>query len=141
MRFPIGFEQWPTDANELMIRLKFYWSRSTWLLIGLLIATPAHASERALRWSELAVVAGHAFDAASSQRCLGSGRCHETNAWLARYDDPIRFTAAKLTIAGVQLWATRKLAESGHARLAIVANVAIGSGFTALAVRNTKVGK
>jgi hypothetical protein len=90
--------------------------------------------------SEWAVLAGHAFDAAATQRCLGSGRCREVNPWLARYDSPVRFTAAKMTVAGLQLWAVRRLRPS-HPRLATVTNYAIAAGFTAIAVRNERVGR
>jgi hypothetical protein len=29
----VDFNHWPADANELLIRLKFYWSRNTWLVV------------------------------------------------------------------------------------------------------------
>jgi hypothetical protein len=29
----IDFDAWPTDANDLLCRLKGWWSRSTWLLV------------------------------------------------------------------------------------------------------------
>lgn len=29
----MNLNAWPTDANELLLRLQFYWSRSTWLLV------------------------------------------------------------------------------------------------------------
>ena len=90
--------------------------------------------------SEYAVVTGHALDLASTQRCLGSGRCHEANPWLARYSNPLTFTAAKFAVAGVGLWVVRKV-QPRHPRLAAVANYAVGAGFSALAIRNQRIGK
>ena len=93
----------------------------------------------AYRASELAVLTGHAFDLAASQRCLGAGSCHEMNPWLARYSSPTRFTAAKFSLAIVQLWTMRKLKEHGHPKLALAANLAMAGGFTALGFRNERL--
>jgi len=93
----------------------------------------------AYRASELAVLTGHAFDLAATQHCLSAGTCREMNPWLARYSSPTRFTAGKFGIAIVQLWATRKLREGGHPKLAIVTNFAIAGGFTALGIRNERL--
>lgn len=93
----------------------------------------------AYRASELAVLTGHAFDLAATQRCLGAGSCHEMNPWLARYSSPTRFTAAKFSLALVQLWTMRKLKEHGHPKIALAANFAIAGGFTALGFRNERL--
>lgn len=93
----------------------------------------------AYRASELAVLTGHAFDLAATQRCLGAGSCHEMNPWLARYSSPTRFTAAKFSLALVQLWMMRKLKEHGHSKIALAANFAIAGGFTALGMRNERL--
>jgi hypothetical protein len=29
----MDFTTWPVDGNDLTVRLKAYWSRSTWLLV------------------------------------------------------------------------------------------------------------
>lgn len=90
--------------------------------------------------SEYANVVGNALDLASTQRCLGSGRCRETNPALARFSDPLAFTAAKFGVSGLGLWATRKL-HASHPRWATVINFGIGGAFSAIAIRNTRVGK
>ena len=101
------------------------------------VASPRFAY--AYRASELAVLTGHAFDLAATQHCLGAGTCREMNPWLARYSSPTRFTAGKFGVAIVQLWATRKLREAGHPKIAIVTNFAIAGGFTALGIRNERL--
>lgn len=111
------------------------------LLVLLLLPVTASAQDRVYALSEWAVLTGHALDAAATQNCIGAGRCRELNPWLARYDSPVRFTAAKFVVGGGQLWAMRKLRAAGHPRWALVANFAIGSAFTAIAIRNQKVGK
>ena len=39
----VDLDEWPTDSNDLMIRLQDYWSHTTWLLDG---RTPAYADLR-----------------------------------------------------------------------------------------------
>ena len=90
--------------------------------------------------SEWAVLGAHAADIAATQRCLGSGKCHELNPWLARYSSPVTFTAAKVGVAGLQLWAVRKLKPS-HPKLATLTNYAIAAAFTSIAIRNERIGK
>jgi hypothetical protein len=90
--------------------------------------------------SELANVVGNALDLSSTQRCLGAGRCVETNPFLLRFDDPLTFAAAKFGIAGFGLWATRKL-HASHPVWASVINFGIGGAFSAIAIRNTRIGK
>ena len=88
--------------------------------------------------SEAVAVTGHAADLASTQHCLGAGRCHELNPLLARYDNPVAFSVAKFSVVSLQLWAVRKMRPT-HPRLAILTNIAIGSGFLALGLHNQKV--
>ncbi len=113
------------------------------LLLTILLALSANqvqADDAIFAVSEFANVMGNGLDLASTQRCLGSGRCHETNPALARFDDPLVFTAAKFGVAGIGLWATRKL-HTSHPTIASIVNFAIGGAFTSLAIHNTRVGK
>ena len=110
------------------------------VLLLLLWASPVAAQDKLFTVSEWAVLGSHALDAAATQHCLGSGKCHELNPWLARYNSPVRFTAAKVGVAGLQLWAVRKLRPS-HPKLATVTNYAIAAGFSAIAIRNERIGR
>ncbi len=115
-------------------------ARLSSLLILLLWAAPVQAQDKLFTVSEWAVLGSHALDSAATQHCLGSGKCHELNPWLARYSSPVRFTAAKVGIAGLQLWAVRKLKPS-HPKLATLTNYLIAGGFTAIAIRNERIGQ
>ena len=107
--------------------------------LTLAFCRPAHAQSKAFVVSEWAVLAGHGLDAAATQHCIGAGRCRELNPWLGRYDSPVTFTAAKFGVAGLQLWAVRKLRPS-HPRLATMSNYLIAAGFTSIALRNQRIG-
>jgi hypothetical protein len=89
--------------------------------------------------SEWAVLTAHSMDVASTQRCLGAGRCTELNPLLARYESPVTFTAAKFGLAAAQLWATRRMKRT-HPKIATVANFAIAAAFTSIAIRNVRIG-
>lgn len=115
-------------------------ARFSSVLLFVLLAAPVQAQDKLFTVSEWAVLGSHALDAAATQHCLGSGKCHELNPWLARYNSPVRFTAAKVTVAGLQLWAVRKLRPT-HPKLAILTNYAIAAGFTAIAIRNERIGR
>ena len=106
----------------------------------LVCAAPAHAQGKVFTVSEWAVLGAHALDASATQRCVGSGRCRELNPYLARFDQPVAFTGAKVGLAWVQLWTVRKIRPT-HPRLATVANYAIALGFGALAFRNERIGQ
>ena len=108
--------------------------------VVLVSAAPLSAQDRAFTVSEWAVLGAHALDASATQRCVGSGRCRELNPYLARFDQPVAFTGAKVGLAWVQLWAVRKIRPT-HPRLATVANYAIALGFGALAFRNERIGQ
>jgi hypothetical protein len=109
------------------------------VLCALLSATTAHAETPF--WydaSEVVTVLGHSADLAATQRCLGSGRCHETNPWLLRFQRPTGFALAKMSVASVGLWATRKIPNK---TIGAIVNYSIGVGFCAIAVRNERVGR
>lgn len=122
--------------------------RRVWFCLCLLVAAPVAAQspwgspDRGLLFdlSEGSVVMGHALDLAATVDCRATRRCQEANPWLARYERPIPFTLAKFGVAGLGLWATRKL-HARHPRLATLANYTIGAGFSALAIRNTRIGQ
>jgi hypothetical protein len=98
------------------------------------------AQDTPFRFSLVAAVAAHGSDLASTENCLGSGRCRELNPWLARFDNPATFGAVKMGVAALSLWGTAKLHES-HPRWAIAVNVAQAVGFSLVAARNARVGK
>lgn len=106
----------------------------------LVCAAPAHAQGKVFTVSEWAVLGAHALDASATQRCVGSGRCRELNPYLARFDQPVAFTSAKVGLAWVQLWAVRKIRPT-HPRLATATNYALALGFGALAIRNERIGQ
>jgi hypothetical protein len=111
------------------------------LLLLALLAVPASVEAQTIfHLSEAVAITGHASDLAATQHCLGAGRCHELNPFLARYDNPVAFSVAKFSVVSLQLWAVRKLRPT-HPKLAVAANVAIGSGFLALGVRNQRVSR
>lgn len=99
----------------------------------------AGVRERAYAATEYLALTGQAIDATATQRCRGAGTCHELNPWLARYDNPVSFTAAKFGVASLQLWAMRKLKAAGHPRWAAATNIATGIGFGWLGVRNYRL--
>lgn len=117
--------------------------RAALCVLLLLWAAPASAQtfDRIYTASEWAVLAGHSMDIASTQRCLGSGRCRELNPWLARVESPVGFTAAKFGLAAAQLIVTRRMKAAGHPKWAAVTNYAIAAGFVGLAMRNQSVGR
>lgn len=111
-----------------------------WLSASSVWAQP-WAPPKAYTLSEWSVLSAHALDAATTQRCLGSGRCQELNPWLARYESPVAFTAAKFGLVAGQLWITRKLARDGHPTLAQAVNWTMVGIFTSLAIHNERVGQ
>jgi hypothetical protein len=90
-----------------------------------------------LKFSFVVAIAGHGADLASTEHCLGANTCRELNPWLARYDNPALFGAAKMGVAGVsEVW-LYDLSKS-HPKLAFVANLAIGATFTGIAAHNAR---
>lgn len=108
------------------------------LVLFVCVAVPAHAEDRLLRISEAVAIIGHGADLASTQHCLGAGRCRELNPWLARYNNPVGFAVAKMGVASVGLWATSKIPNK---TLAAIVNFGVGSAFLAIAVRNSQVAR
>jgi hypothetical protein len=106
----------------------------------ILLSASVRAEDRPLWYdaSEAVAVVGHSIDLASTQRCLGSGRCRELNPWLGRFDNPVAFAAAKMTVASVGLWATRKIPNK---TLGAVVNYGIGAAFVAIGARNERIGR
>ena len=111
-------------------------------ILGLLLlcgaARSASGQDNAFRASLVAVVAAHGADLATTEHCLGSGRCRELNTFLLRFDQPAVFGAVKMAVAGLSLWGTAKLRES-HPKLAIVVNVGMAGAFGAIAIHNARV--
>ena len=93
-----------------------------------------------LKLSFVLAIAGHGADLASTEHCLGSGRCRELNPWLARFENPGVFGAAKMGVAGVsEVW-LYDLSKS-HPNIAFWSNLAIGATFSAIAAHNARVSK
>lgn len=110
-----------------------------WLLLAfVLCAAPVQAQDTLLRISEAVAIVGHSADLAATEHCLGAGRCHELNPWLARYSNPVSFSVAKMSIASVGLWAASKIPNK---TLGAIVNFGVGSAFLGLAVHNVKAGK
>lgn len=90
--------------------------------------------------SLIAALMAHGADLASTEHCLGAGRCREMNAALARFEQPAAFGAAKFGVAGAGFWAVDKLHET-HPKLATAVNFAIAGTFSAIAAHNAQVGR
>jgi hypothetical protein len=93
-----------------------------------------------LKLTLIASLAAHGADLASTQFCLGAGRCHEMNPALARFESPAVFGAAKMGIAGLGTFGSMKLQEN-HPKLAIVLNVAVTGAYSVIAYHNSQVGR
>ena len=91
-----------------------------------------------LKLSFVVALAAHGADLASTEHCLGAGRCRELNPWLARFNTPATFGAAKMGVAGAsELW-LYELAQE-HPKIAFWTNLAIGATFTGIAAHNARV--
>src|SRR5215216_1746505 len=93
-----------------------------------------------LKLTLITSMAAHGSDLASTEHCLGSGRCREMNPWLARFDQPAQFGAAKMGVAGIGAWGSVELSKS-HPRWALVLNCAVTGAFSAISVHNSKVAR
>jgi len=93
-----------------------------------------------LKLSFVFAISGHGADLASTEHCLGAGRCREMNPWLARFEQPAVFGAAKMGVAGVSEWGVYELSKT-HPKIAFWTNVAIGASFTGVAIHNSKQGR
>jgi len=83
-------------------------------------------------------IAAHGSDLASTEHCLGAGRCREMNPWLARFDQPAVFGAAKMGVAAGSLWGVDRL-HASHPRLATVATLVMAGSFAGIAIHNAQV--
>jgi hypothetical protein len=90
------------------------------------------------KFSLVLVMAAHGADLASTEHCLGAGRCREMNPLLVRFDQPVAFGAAKMGVAGVSVLAVDRLHKT-HPKLAVIVNLGIASAFGAIAARNARI--
>ncbi len=110
------------------------------LAVFVLVASTASAQDTAFRASMVAAVAAHGADLATTENCLGAGRCRELNKFLLRFDQPGVFGAVKMGVAALSLWGVAKLHDS-HPKIAQIVNWSTAAVFTGIAVHNTRVGQ
>ena len=113
------------------------------VLLGMLCVLPstaASADDRLFTISSISVVAAHGADLSVTQRCIGERRCRELNPWLARFDNPGLFGAAKMGVGSLGLLATMKLHQT-HPKWATAINFVVAGTYTAIAIRNQRVGR
>jgi len=115
-------------------------TRCLLVVVLLLVPRAVHAEDRLFRVSMVAAMAAHGADLGSTEFCLGSGRCTESNPFLARFDQPAVFGAVKMSIAAAQLWGMAKLHET-HPKWATAINFGTAAVFTGIAIRNTRVSR
>lgn len=84
-----------------------------------------------------AAIAAHGADLAGTEHCLGRGVCREMNPWLARYDNPAVFGAAKMGVAAGGILAADRFAKE-HPKWATVLNFTVAGAYSAIAVRNAR---
>jgi hypothetical protein len=102
------------------------------VVLFLLFSTKVgYCEDTAFRASMVAAVVAHAADLSVTQRCLGSGR---------RFQQPVPFAVAKMTVASLGLWASAKLHER-HPRWALALNIGVAGAYTAITVHNSRVAK
>jgi hypothetical protein len=83
-------------------------------------------------------LASHGADLASTENCLGAGKCHELNPWLARFNKPVAFGFAKAGVAAASEVGIDHFKET-HPKWATALNFGIGATFTGIAIHNAKV--
>ncbi len=110
------------------------------LAVFVLIASSASAQDTAFRASMVAAIAAHGADLATTENCLGAGRCTEMNQFLLRFQQPGVFGAVKMGIAALQLWGVAKLHET-HPVIAQIANWSTAGIFAGIAVHNARVSR
>ena len=108
-------------------------------LLSLFLVSPLHAQGPVYKTSLVAAIAAHGADLATTENCLGSGRCRELNPWLARYDNPATFGAVKMGVASVGLLLTHKLHQN-HPKLATLINFGVAAAYSGIAYHNSRVG-
>lgn len=108
------------------------------LVLMVLFARPVFA----LDWqrafyvsSQGMVVIGHVVDTATTQRCIGAGRCRETNPWLLHFNNPVGFGLAKGTVGAGGLWAADRIDNKWIAGLL---NYGIGLAFLGIGIHNER---
>ena len=112
------------------------------LLVALvLVAAPVSAqTSTPFRLSAAALIAAHGADLATTEHCLGSGRCHETNPALRLFTtSPGVFGAVKMGLAAVTVLGTVRL-HKNHPKLATALNCGMMALFGGIAVHNARVG-
>lgn len=90
-----------------------------------------------LKLALVAAMAAHGADLASTEHCLGAKTCHELNPWLARFDNPAAFGAAKMGVAAAGAYGTLEL-EKNHPKWAFWLNVGIAGAYTGIAAHNAR---
>ncbi len=114
--------------------------RLTASIACVLMLSSASNADTLFKVSLVANVAAHGADLASTEHCLGSGRCREMNPWLARFENPATFGAVKMGIAGVSMWASDEIRKRNR-WAGIAFNFASASAFAYIAARNTRVAR
>lgn len=87
-------------------------------------------------------VAAHGADLAGTEHCLGAGKCREMNPWLARFEQPAVFGAAKMGVATGGLILADKVWQQESRKLkiaAVSANFAQCAAYGWIAKRNADV--
>jgi hypothetical protein len=87
----------------------------------------------------VAAIAAHGADLATTEYCLGQGKCYEMNPLLARFEQPATFGAVKMGVAAGQLWLVSYLRGKLPANqrwLATVGNFAVAGIFAGVAAHN-----
>jgi hypothetical protein len=85
---------------------------------------------------------GHGADLATTQHCLGSGSCRETNPALMRFSDPLLFGTVKAGVGtgGILLVDRYAKADNGkHLKKATLLNFGQGIGFMFIARHNSRI--
>ena len=93
-----------------------------------------------LKLTLMTSLAAHGADLATTEHCLGAGKCHEMNPWLARFEQPAVFGAAKMGVAAIGTYGSERLAEH-HPKWALMLNLAVTGSYAAIALHNTQVGR
>ena len=88
-----------------------------------------------IKFSFVFAMTGHGIDLSSTQRCIGANVCRELNPFLARFENPIGFATAKMVVAGSTEVVIYDFSKDNRP-IAIITNIAIGSVFTGLGIRN-----
>lgn len=93
--------------------------------------------------SIVVAVAGHGADLATTEHCLGSGTCRETNPALMRFENPAIFGVVKMGVAAGGILAVDRYAKTSDKakKKATLLNFAQGIGFSLIAHHNNRIGR